>query len=168
MADITLKGNTIHTSGDLPSVGSKAPDFSLTKDDLSDVTLAEFAGKKKILNIVPSLDTPVCQTSMMNFNKEAASHSDTVILTVSRDLPFAQKRFCEDKGIDQAVAVAEMRNRDFGKAYGVEITDGPLAGVLARAVVVIDESDIVTYTELVPEIVQEPNYGDALAALQPK
>ncbi len=165
MADITLKGDPIHTCGELPAVGAKAPDFCLTKADLSNVSLADFAGKKKILNIVPSLDTPVCQTSLVHFNEKAASVGDTVILTVSRDLPFAQKRFCEDKGIDRAIAVAELRDREFGKAYGVEITDGPLAGVLARAVVVVDESDNVCYTELVPEIAQEPNYDAALAAV---
>ena len=165
MAQITLKGNPINTSGELPAVGSSAPDFKLTKSDLGDVTLADFAGKKKVLNIVPSLDTGVCQTSMVQFNERAASVPGAVILTVSRDLPFAQKRFCEDKGIDQVVPLAEMRSRDFGTAYGVEITDGPLAGVLARAVVVIDESDKVSYCELVPEIAQEPNYDAALSAL---
>ncbi len=165
MAQITLKGNPINTCGDLPAVGSKAPDFSLTKSDLSDVSLKDFAGKKKILNIVPSLDTPVCQTSMRQFNEKAASAGDNAIITISRDLPFAQKRFCETEGIDKVIAAAELRNRDFGSAYGVEITDGPLAGVLARAIVVIDESDNVTYCELVPEIAQEPNYDAALAAL---
>jgi len=165
MAQITLKGNPINTSGELPAVGSKAPDFKLTRDDLSDVSLGDFAGKKKILNIVPSLDTGVCQTSMVQFNQKAADAGDAVILTISRDLPFAQKRFCDDKDIDKVIAVAEMRNRAFGAAYGVEITDGPLAGVLARAVVVIDESNNVSYTELVPEIAQEPNYEAALAAL---
>lgn len=165
MANITFKGDPIHTCGELPAVDTKAPDFRLTKADLSNVGLADFAGKKKILNIVPSLDTPVCQTSLVQFNERAARAGDTVILTVSRDLPFAQKRFCEDQGIDRAIAVAEMRDREFGKAYGVEITDGPLAGLLARAVVVLDESDNVRYTELVPEIAQEPNYDAALAAV---
>ena len=165
MAQITLKGNPINTSGDLPAVGSKAPDFCLTKSDLSDVSLKDFAGKKKILNIVPSLDTPVCQTSMRQFNQKAADAGDNAIITISRDLPFAMKRFCETEGIDKVIAAAEMRNREFGKAYGMEITDGALAGVLARAIVVIDESDTVTYCELVPEIAQEPNYDAALAAL---
>lgn len=165
MAQITLKGNPINTSGDLPAVGSKAPDFSLTKADLSDVSLADFAGKKKILSIVPSLDTGVCQASTKQFNAKAGDAGDNVILTISRDLPFAQKRFCEAEGVDKVIAAAEMRNRDFGKAYGVEITDGPLAGVLARAIVVIDENDTVKYCELVPEIAQEPNYDAALAAL---
>lgn len=165
MAEITLKGNPINTSGDLPAVGAAAPDFSLTKSDLSDISLKDFPGKKKILNIVPSLDTPVCQTSVRQFNEKAAAAGDNVIITVSRDLPFAQKRFCETEGIDKVIAAAEMRNRDFGAAYGVEITDGPLAGVLARAIVVVDENDKVTYSELVPEIAQEPNYDAALAAL---
>lgn len=164
MAEIMLKGNPIHTVGDLPAVGSKAPDFCLTKADLSNVSLKDFAGKKKILNIVPSLDTPVCQTSMVRFNERAAACEGAVILTVSRDLPFAQKRFCEDKGIEQVIAVAELRDRQFGKAYGTEIADGPLAGLLARAIVVIDQDDTVSYTELVPEIAQEPNYDAALDA----
>ncbi len=165
MAEVTLKGNPIHTSGDLPAIGSNAPDFCLTKGDLSNVSLKDFAGKKKILNIVPSLDTPVCQTSMVRFNERAAACEGAVILTVSRDLPFAQKRFCEDKGIEQVIPLAELRDREFGRAYGVEITDGPLAGILARAIVVIDPNDIVRYTELVPEIAQEPNYDAALEAL---
>lgn len=165
MAQITLKGNPINTSGDLPAVGTKAPDFSLTKADLSDVSLQDFAGKKKILNIVPSLDTGVCQASMRAFNEKAAAVGDNVIITVSRDLPFAQKRFCETEGIDKVIAAAEMRNRDFGSAYGIEITDGPLAGVLGRAVIVIDEEGTVIYSELVPEIAQEPNYDAALAAV---
>jgi thiol peroxidase len=164
MAQTAFKGNPVHTSGNLPAVGSAAPDFSLTKDDLSNVSLKDFAGKKKILSIVPSLDTPVCQTSLVQFNAKAAELQNTVVLTVSRDLPFAQKRFCQDKGIDRAIALAEMRDREFGTAYGVEITDGPLAGLLTRAIVVIDENDKVKYTELVPEITQEPNYDAALKA----
>lgn len=165
MAQITLKGNPINTSGDLPAVGSKAPDFKLTKGDLSDVSLADFSGKKKILSIVPSLDTGVCQTSTKQFNQKAADAGDNVILTISRDLPFAMKRFCEAEGIDKVIPLSEMRGRDFGAAYGLEITDGGLAGVLARAIVVIDETDTVKYVELVPEIAQEPNYDAALAAL---
>lgn len=164
MAAITLKGNPINTSGDLPSVGSKAPDFCLTKSDLSNVSLSDFAGKKKILYIVPSLDTGTCQTSMIQFNARAAEAGNTVILTISRDLPFAQKRFCEDKGIEVAIPLAEMRDREFGKTYGIEIVDGPLAGVLGRAIVVLDESDNVVHNELVPEIVDEPNYDAALSA----
>ena len=164
MADITLKGNPIHTSGSLPAVGSKAADFRLTRGDMSDVSLADFAGKKKVLNIVPSLDTPVCATSLRTFNERAASLDGVVVLTVSRDLPFAQNRFCETAGIQGAVALSEFRNRDFGPAYGIDIVDGPIAGVLGRAVVVLDAADTVVYTELVPEIAQEPDYAAALKA----
>jgi len=164
MAKITLKGNPIHTNGDLPALGSKAPDFQLTKGDMSDVSLADFAGKKKVLSIVPSLDTPVCATSLRTFNQRAASLDGVVVLTVSRDLPFAQNRFCTTEGIQDALAVSEFRNRDFGSAYGMEIVDGPLAGALGRAVVVLDENDTVVHAELVPEIAQEPNYDAALKA----
>ena len=164
MAAITLKGNPINTSGDLPTVGSAAPDFCLTKSDLSDVSLADFAGKTKILNIVPSLDTPVCQTSTRTFNEKAAALENTVVLTVARDLPFATKRFCEAEGIQDVVPLAEMRNREFGSAYGMEIVDGPLAGVLGRGIVVIDGGGTVVHAELVPEIAQEPDYDAALAA----
>lgn len=166
MATITLKGNTIHTSGSLPSVGAKAPDFVLTKADLSDVSLKDFSGKRKLLNIVPSLDTGVCATSTRKFNSEAAKLSNAVILVVSCDLPFAQKRFCESEKIGNVVSLSELRSRDFGKDYGVRITDGPLAGLLSRAVVVLDENDNVIYTEQVPEIGQEPDYAKALRALQ--
>jgi len=164
MAAITLKGNPINTSGNLPAVGADAPDFCLTKSDLSDVSLADFAGKTKILNIVPSLDTPVCQTSTRTFNEKAAALENTVVLTVARDLPFAMKRFCEAEGIQDVVPLAEMRNREFGSAYGMEIVDGPLAGVLGRAIVVIDGGGTVVHAELVPEIAQEPDYDAALAA----
>ncbi len=164
MSTITLKGNAIHTSGSLPATGSPAPAFTLTKGDLSDVTLAGFAGKVKILNIVPSLDTGVCAASARAFNKAADSLGGTVILTISRDLPFAQKRFCEAEGIASVVPLSELRDRSFGKAYGVEIVDGPMAGLLSRAVVVLDAQDKVVYTEQVPEIAQEPNYAAALTA----
>ena len=164
MAEITLKGNPINTCGNLPAVGSQAPDFVLTKADLSNISLGDFAGKTKILSIVPSLDTPVCQTSTKRFNQEAASLSDTVVISVSRDLPFASKRFCEAEGIENCIAASEMRNRGFGEAYGMEIIDGPLAGVLGRAIVVIDGSDKIVHTELVPEIAQEPDYDAALNA----
>ncbi len=164
MAQVTLKGNPIRTVGELPAKGSTAPDFTLTKGDLSDVHLADFAGKKKILNIVPSLDTSTCATSAKRFNDAAKKMPDTVFLTISADLPFAQSRFCGAEGIEQIVTLSQMRSREFGKAYGVEITDGPIAGLLSRAVVVLDESNTVVYTEQVPEIAQEPNYDAALAA----
>ena len=164
MATITLKGNTIHTEGELPKVGDKAPDFKLTGSDLKDVSLQSFAGKKKILNIVPSLDTAVCATSTRHFNEDAGKLPNAVVLVISNDLPFAQKRFCTTEGLANVVALSELRSRDFGHAYGARIQDGPMAGLLSRAVVVIDEHDKVIYTEQVPEIVQEPNYEKALAA----
>lgn len=164
MAKITLKGTPISTIGELPGKGTAAPGFSLTKNDLSDVRLSDFAGKVKILNIVPSLDTGVCAASARAFNKAADSLGDVVILTISRDLPFAQKRFCEAEGIKAVVTLSELRDMSFGKAYGVEIVDGPMAGLLSRAVVVLDRNDKVAYTQQVPEIAQEPDYGSALAA----
>jgi thiol peroxidase len=164
MAKITLRGNPIHTSGELPKIGEKAPDFVLTGSDLKDVTLASYAGKKKILNIVPSLDTPVCATSTRHFNQDAGQLANTVVLVISADLPFAQKRFCTTEGLANVVALSELRTREFGGAYGARITDGPMAGLLSRAVVVIDEHDKVVYTEQVPEIAQEPDYAKALAA----
>jgi thioredoxin-dependent peroxiredoxin len=164
MATITLRGNTIHTAGELPKKGDKAPDFLLTKDDLSDVSLKDFAGKKKILNIVPSLDTGVCQASARRFNTDAAALPNVVVLTISADLPFAMKRFCTTEGITNVVPLSELRSRDFGGAYGVRILDGKMAGLLSRAVVVLDENDQVVYTEQVPEIAQEPNYEQAMAA----
>lgn len=164
MAKVTLKGTPIHTNGDLPKTGSEAPDFTLTKGDLSDVSLADFSGRKKILNIVPSLDTGVCAASARAFNEKAAGLGDAVVLTISNDLPFAQSRFCESNGIDRVVALSQLRDREFGRRYGVELTDGPMAGLLARAVVVLDEQNTVRYTELVPEIAQEPNYEGALQA----
>ncbi len=166
MARITLKGNPINTSGNLPSVGSKAPDFKVTKGDLSDATLKDFAGKKIILNIFPSIDTGVCAMSVKKFNAEAANLPNTVVLCVSADLPFAQKRFCGAEGISAVVMGSELREKKFGEAYGVRITDGPLAGLLARSVVVIDEKGQVKYTEQVPEITQEPNYEAALKAIK--
>jgi thiol peroxidase len=164
MATITFKGNPVQTIGSLPAKGTKAPDFRLTAGDLSDVSLATYAGKVKILNIVPSLDTGVCAASARAFNKAAASLGDVVILTISRDLPFAQKRFCEAEGIDKVVTLSELRDREFGKAYGVEMISGPLAGLLSRAVVVLDRDNKVVYTEQVPEIAQEPDYAASLDA----
>lgn len=166
MAKITLKGNPINTNGELPKVGSKAPAFKLVDADLNDVSLESFKGKKKLLNIVPSLDTPVCATSTKKFNDYAKSASDTVMLMVSADLPFAQARFCGAENTKNVKALSMMRDRNFAKDYGVLITDGPLAGITARAVVVIDANDTVKYVQLVPEIAQEPDYDKALAALK--
>ncbi len=166
MAKISLKGNAISTNGDLPKVGSPAPDFKLVDGDLNDVSLEDFRGKKKLLNIVPSLDTGVCATSTKKFNDHAKDHLDAVILIISADLPFAQVRFCGAENTKDVKTLSMMRGRDFAKDYGVLIQDGPLKGVTARAVVVIDENDNVKYTELVPEITQEPDYDKALAALK--
>jgi thiol peroxidase len=165
MATVTLQGNKIHTNGELPAVGTRAPDFHLVDGKLNDVHLADFSGKKKLLNIVPSLDTPTCATSTRKFNEQARGRDDAVVLVVSADLPFAQGRFCGAEGIDNVTPLSMMRSRGFAKDYGVLITDGPLAGITARAVVVIDENDKVVYTQLVPEIADEPDYEAALAAL---
>lgn len=164
MAQVTLKGNPIHTNGDLPAVGSKAPEFKLTSGELKDLTLADFKGKRKILNIVPSLDTGVCATSTRKFNESAGKLANTVVLVVSADLPFASKRFCTTEGLQNVTTLSLMRDKNFAKDYGVLIQDGPLAGVCARAVVVLDEGDKVVYRQLVPEIGQEPDYEKALAA----
>ncbi len=166
MATVTLKGNPITTSGSLPAVGSKAPDFSLVKVDLSNVALKDFAGKKLILNIFPSIDTPTCATSVRRFNVEAAKLADTVVLCVSRDLPFAHKRFCGAEGIDKVHGVSDFRDANFGTAYGLTITSGPIAGLFSRAVVVVDGAGKVVYTEQVAEIANEPDYAKALAALK--
>lgn len=166
MAKITLKGNPINTLGELPKVGTAAPAFRLTNGDLKDMTLADFKGKKKLLNIFPSIDTPVCAMSTKKFNDHAKANANTVMLMVSADLPFAQGRFCGAENAKNVVTLSMMRDRNFAKDYGVLITDGPLAGITARAVVVIDQNDKVVYTELVPEIAQEPNYEKALAALK--
>jgi thiol peroxidase len=164
MASITHKGNPIHTSGELPKVGLAAPDFKLTGADLKDLGLRDFTGKVKILNIVPSLDTGICATSARKFDAEIAKLPGAVLLNASRDLPFASSRFCKAEGITNIVTLSELRDRKFGKDYGVEILDGLLAGLLARAVVVIDAKDRVVYTQQVPEIGQEPDYEAALAA----
>ena len=166
MASITLKGNACSTTGELPAVGSAAPDFCLTNNDLADVSLKDYAGKTLVLNIFPSVDTPVCATSVRKFNEEAAKADNTVVLCVSRDLPFAFKRFCGAEGIENAITASALRDSKFGEAYGATIADGPLAGLLSRAIVVVDESGKVAYTEQVPEITQEPNYDAALAALK--
>jgi thiol peroxidase len=161
MATITLKGNEIHTNGELPAVGSAAPDFHLVDTELNDRRLADYKGRKKLLNIVPSLDTPVCATSTRKFNDHAAE-KDAVMLVIAADLPFAMSRFCTGEGVDKVIPLSMMRSRNFAKDYGVLIEDGPLAGITARAVVVIDENDKVVYTEMVPEIAQEPDYDAAL------
>lgn len=165
MAEITLEGNPIHTNGELPAVGGQAPDFALVDAGLNEVGLADFAGKKKVLNIVPSLDTGVCATSTRVFNERLGDRDDVVVLIVSADLPFAQSRFCEAENTDKVKTLSMMRSRNFAKDYGVLITDGPLAGITARAVVVLDEDNRVLYTQLVPEIAQEPDYDAAIAAL---
>jgi len=165
MASITLKGNPVKTVGELPAVGSKAPSFSGVKGDLSECKLGDLAGKKVVINIFPSIDTGVCAASTRRFNQEASTLDNTVVLCVSVDLPFALSRFCGAEGLTDVVPVSVFRNPAFGSAYGVTIADGPLTGLLSRAVVVVDESGKVTYTEQVPEITQEPNYEAALAAL---
>ena len=165
MASITLQGNPITTNGELPAVGGDAPDFKLVDGELADRSLADFAGKKKLLNIVPSLDTPVCATSTKKFNEYASKHDDTVMLIIAADLPFAMTRFCGAEGTDNVVPLSLMRSKAFAKDYGVLIQDGPLAGITARAIVVLDADNKVLYTELVPEIAQEPDYDAALAAL---
>ncbi len=165
MAKITLRGNPINTSGSLPEKGSKAPAFSLVKSDLSTLTLDELAGKKVILNISPSLDTGICATAVRKFNVLAAGSENTVVLAITKDLPFAHGRFCSTEGINNVVTLSGFRDSAFGKAYGVDILDGPMAGLYARSIVVIDEKGKVVYTELVPEIVQEPDYDKTLAAL---
>lgn len=165
MATITLQGNEIHTAGEFPRVGSKAPDFTLTDRDLNDVALSRWMGKKKLLSIFPSIDTPVCATSTRKFNDYARTHEDTVMLMISADLPFAHKRFCGDEGLDNVVTLSTMRSDDFARGYGVQIADGPLTGLTARAVVVLDENDTVVHAELVPEIGEEPDYEAALKAL---
>ncbi len=164
MAEVTLGGNPVHTSGDLPAVGASAPAFSLVGADLSEFDAGEFAGKNVILNIFPSIDTPTCATSVRQFNERAAGMDETVVVCVSADLPFAMGRFCGAEGIEN-VKVGSTFRSDFGSAYGVTLTDGKLQGVLARAVVVIGPDGAVKHTELVPEIAQEPDYDAALAAL---
>ena len=164
MAKITFKGNTVTTSGELPKKGSTAPDFSLTTQELEERTLKDFSGKK-ILNIVPSLDTGVCAASAKTFEGRAHELTGSVVITVSKDLPFAQKRFCQSEGIDNVVTLSAFRTPEFGKDYGVEMQDGPLRGLLSRAVVILDEHNRVIYTEQVPEIAQEPDYDAAVAAL---
>ncbi len=165
MAHTLLGPNAVNTNSDLPAVGSAAPYFTLVTADLQNVALADYAGKNVILNIFPSIDTNVCATSVREFNKRAASLNDTVVLCVSKDLPFAMKRFCGAEGIDKVVTVSDFRNKGFSKNYGVELVDGAFEGLDARAIVVIDKVGKIKYTELVPQIGQEPNYEAAIQAI---
>jgi thiol peroxidase len=164
MASVTLKGNTCNLSGKLPEAGDAAPDFKLVKADLSNVDLGSLAGKTKVIVTVPSLDTPVCQTETRKFNEKAAALGGVEVLIVSADLPFAQKRFCETEGLASVTACSDLRDRGFAERYGVRIADGPLEGVMARAVFVVGPDDKIRYRELVGEIAQEPDYDKALAA----
>jgi thioredoxin-dependent peroxiredoxin len=165
MSKTALQGNPVKISGNLPETGTTAPDFKLVKSDLSEVSLKDFEGKKIVLNIFPSIDTPVCATSVRTFNKQTGELENTVVLCVSRDLPFAQARFCGAEGLENVISLSDFRTGKFGEDYGVELADGPLAGLLARAVVVIDKTGKVIYAELVPEITQEPDYKSALKVL---
>lgn len=165
MSTVTLSGNPVPVAGSLPAVGAAAPDFALTTKDLSTVSLASYAGKRKVLNIVPSLDTPTCATSTRKFNQSAGALANTVVLVISADLPFAMSRFCATEGLENVVTLSTFRSRDFHHAYGVDISDGVLRGLTARAVVVIDEHDRVIHAELVGEIANEPDYAAALKVL---
>jgi thiol peroxidase len=165
MASITLGGNPVHTSGDLPAVGTQLADFKLVKNDLSVASLSDFAGKKLVLNIFPSVDTGTCATSVRKFNESAGNLENTTVLCVSRDLPFAQKRFCGAEGLENVVNLSDFKEGNFGKTNGLEILDGPLAGLHSRAIIVVDENGKITHTEQVAEIANEPNYEAALAAL---
>lgn len=164
-SSVTLKGNPVDVAGNLPKVGSTAPNFTLVDKALADVTLETYAGKRKVLNIFPSVDTPTCAMSVRAFNKHAAGLSNTVVLNISADLPFAQTRFCAAEGIENVVNLSTMRGRDFLMNYGVLLFTSKLAGLAARAVIVIDENNVIKYIELVPEIANEPNYDAALAVL---
>ncbi len=165
MAQFTLKGNPFHTTGELPAEGASAPDFTVVKSDLATTSLADFAGRRLVLNIFPSIDTDVCAASVRRFNAEASKLDGTTVLCVSMDLPFALKRFCGAEGLDDVVTASDFREGGFGRAYGVRIADGPLAGLLARSVVVLDKKHKVIHRQLVPETVQEPDYEAALAVL---
>jgi len=165
MATITLKGNSIHTFGNLPKVGSIAPNFNLTTSNLSKSTLSDYKGFKVILNIFPSLDTGTCAASVRQFNKEASGLSNVKVLCISRDLPFAQARFCGAEGLDNVITLSDFATGDFGKNYGLEIIDGPLANLHSRVVIVLDENGKIIYNQQVPEIIDEPNYAEALKVL---
>ncbi|MDY6853140.1 MAG: thiol peroxidase [Thermodesulfobacteriota bacterium] len=166
MASITFKGSPIETTGELPKVGSKAPDFTLVKSDLTEANLSSYAGKKVVLNIFPSIDTPVCAMSVRRFNTEASKRANTVVLCISADLPFAQARFCGAEGLENVITLSTFRDQDFGTDYGVMITTGPLKRLMSRAVLILDAKGTVKYTEQIPEIAQEPDYDAALAALE--
>lgn len=166
MAQVTLKGNPIHTSGELPTIGEVCPVFALTGTDLGEVTSVGLEGQRVVLNIFPSLDTPTCAASVRTFNARASQAPNTVVLCVSMDLPFAMKRFCGAEGLDKVRAVSAFRNPEFAEGFGVRLVDGPLRGLLARAVVVLDENGTVVHTELVPEIAQEPGYDAALDIIE--
>lgn len=165
MAKITLRGNPVNTSGNLPAKGTKAPEFTLVKSDLSNLSLSELKGKKLVLSISPSLDTSICATSVRKFNQAAAGKKDTMVLAITKDLPFASSRFCTTEGITNVVPLSGFRDTAFGKSYGVDIIEGAFAGLYARCLIVIDEKGIVVHSQLVPEIAQEPDYDAALAAL---
>lgn len=165
MATVTLKGNEIHTNGNLPKIGSKAPDFQMTKGDLSTATLSDFKGNL-VLNIFPSVDTGTCAASVRRFNQEAANLSNTTVLCISRDLPFAQNRFCGAEGIDNVVMLSDFKTGEFGKNYGLELLDGPLAGLHSRCIVVIDANGNIVHNEQVSEIIDEPNYEAVLRILK--
>lgn len=165
MASITLGGNPINTIGQLPQAGSKAADFQLVKNDLSVATLADFAGSKLVLNIFPSIDTGTCATSVRTFNAKASALENTKVLCISRDLPFAQKRFCSAEGLENVINLSDFKDGSFGKNYGLEIVDGPLTGLHSRVVIIVDENGVVKYAEQVAEIANEPNYDAALTAL---
>ena len=164
MATVTLNGNSFNTIGELPEINSAAPNFTLVKNDLSETALKDFEGKTVVLNIFPSLDTPVCAVSVRTFNQKAANLKNTIVLCISKDLPFAQARFCGAEGIENVITLSDFRTGEFGRTYGVTISNGPLAELFARAVVVIKEGKIM-YKELVKEISQEPNYDKALKAI---
>lgn len=166
MATVTLKGNPVSVAGQFPKVGDAAPDFSLTTKELADVSLKDYAGKRKVLSIVPSLDTPTCAQSTRVFNEKASAMKNTVVLVVSADLPFAMTRFCSTEGLSNVVSLSTFRHHEFHDKYGVDIADGPLKGLTARGVLVVDENNRVKHAELVSEIAQEPNYDAALAALK--
>ncbi len=165
MANITFKGSPINNVGELPEINTPAPDFALTKTDLSDATLKDFLGKTIVLNIFPSIDTPVCAASVRRFNQEASRFDNTVVLCISADLPFAHQRFCEIEGLKDVIPLSVFRSQEFGTSYGITISDSPLKGLLSRAIVVIDKTGKVVYKQQAPEIAEEPNYEEALKAL---